>query len=89
MLCHSYQHTVVMIKNKATPFSSCKFIFWEDDTYYCRETFLETGYRVSVLEPKQKIQSQAATAQVSGKKLAMLFGPTSSLEFHLVLLIDQ
>lgn len=40
-------------------------------------------------EAQQWVQRQAGAAQVPGKKAVMLSDPTSSLEFHLYLLIDQ
>lgn len=49
-----------MIKTKATSFLNCKFPLWEDDKYDCRSGFLKPGYRVSIFEPNQQIQSQAA-----------------------------
>lgn len=36
---------------------------------------LEPGYRISVLEPNQQVQSQAATVWASGKESPMLFDP--------------
>lgn len=51
-----------MTKTKATSFSNCKFSVWEDKKYYGRAGLLEPDDRVSVWEPKQEIQSQAATA---------------------------